>query len=411
MNKTPKNLRLHIGIFGRRNAGKSSLLNTITNQNISIVSNIPGTTTDPVEKAMELHLIGPVLFIDTAGIDDDQEPLGQLRIEKTQKILNRTDIALLVVDFNSWNDYEEKILIQFQEKKIPYIVILNKADQGTIDTALVQSLQERNIPYIAFSCVTKQGLPELQALLLQYTPSEYFEIKKLTADLVQANETAILVIPIDKEAPKGRLILPQVQTIRDILDIPANCVITTPEQLPQTLDNLKTLPKVVITDSQVFHEVALHTPNSIPLTSFSILFANYKGDLTTQSIATLALNKLKDGDKILIAEACTHHPIADDIGRVKIPKWIREKVNKELIFESTQGHDFPNNLQEYKLIVHCGACMLNRKATLNRIYQAQQQNVPITNYGLIIAALHGILERTLTPFPDVLQQYQFAKNT
>ena len=405
MNKTPKNMRLYIGIYGRRNAGKSSLLNTFTRQNVSLVSDYAGTTTDPVEKPMELLPLGPVLFIDTAGIDDEGD-LGQLRIQRTLQILDRTDIAILVVD-HSWSKFEDEIIKSFQLKKIPYIVVLNKIDVAPYTKDILEKVKD--IPYTDFSSITKTGIEKLRSLILSNAPAEYIESTPIIGDLIPEQSTVILVVPIDKEAPKGRLILPQVQTIRDLLDHNVKALVVKESELALALSELKNPPALVVTDSQAFDSVSKIVPVDIPLTSFSILFSRAKGDLTTQAIGTLALKKLQPKDRILIAEACSHHPIADDIGRVKIPRLLN-KYCGEVQIDICQGHDFPQNLTDYKLVIHCGSCMFNRRETLNRIMYCTQCNVPISNYGLTIAGLLGILERALAPFPEVLEAYNNAKS-
>lgn len=394
LNQTPLANRTHIAFFGIRNAGKSSIMNALTNQNIAVVSPIKGTTTDPVHKAMELLPLGPVNIIDTAGLDDIGE-LGKLRIEKTKQILNKTDIAILVIDATlDFTDFDKDILKLITDKNIPYIVAYNKVD-------LVPDFkpQNENIKqYVYISAKEKTGIEELKSKLVQVakTKQEKFILK----DIVNPKDTVVLVIPIDKAAPKGRLILPQQQVIRELLDIGATAIMTQDDNLENTLANLKTKPKLVITDSQAFGKVNKIVPQDIELTSFSILFSRYKGDLKRQVNAVKILDTIKDNDKILIAEGCTHHRQCDDIGTVKLPNWIKNytKANPEFIF--TSGTEFPDDLSKYKLIIHCGGCMLNQAEMQSRLKKAHEQNIPMSNYGTTIAYIHGILNRTLHVFSD-----------
>jgi [FeFe] hydrogenase H-cluster maturation GTPase HydF len=405
MIKTPRGMRIHIGIFGRRNVGKSSLLNAITRQHVAIVSDTAGTTTDPVEKPMELLPLGPVVFIDTAGIDDEGA-LGKLRVEKTRLVFDRTDIGVLVTEFSTWGTFEERMVEELRQRQIPAIVVFNKCDFGSPDPGLLDALAERKICGLSASAITGEGLAVLRQALLDSVPAELIDNPAIAGDLVGPGELAVLVIPIDKEAPKGRLILPQVQTIRDLLDSDAMCMMVKERELRRALDRLKSPPKLVITDSQAFLKVAADTPADVPMTSFSILFARFKGDLLSQVEGTLAIEGLKSGDKVLIAEACSHHPIAEDIGRVKIPRWLTQYVGGKLEIEHVQGHDFPADLSPYALVVHCGACMWNRREMLSRILHCRQAGVPITNYGLVIAYSLGIMERALRPFPAALEVYR-----
>jgi len=401
MQGTPKGLRLHIGIFGRRNVGKSSLLNAITSQDVSIVSGQAGTTTDPVEKPMELLPLGPVLFIDTAGVDDDGA-LGEARVERTHRVLDRTDLALLVTETGVWSRFEEDLLAEFLKRKIPALAVLSKCDLAPADDALLARLAERAIPVVQTAVPTGRGLPELRRALLDLAPADFVDARSILSDLVGPGETAILVVPIDKEAPKGRLILPQVQTIRDLLDHDALALVVKERELRRALENLKTPPRLVVTDSQAFLKVAGDTPPAVPMTSFSILFSRFQGDLLEQVRGTLAIDGLKGGDRVLVAESCTHHPIGEDIGRVKIPRWLTQHTGSALSFEYVRGHDFPQDLSPYALIIHCGSCMGNRREMLSRILHCRQQGVPITNYGLTIAYSLGIFERALAPFPGAL---------
>jgi [FeFe] hydrogenase H-cluster maturation GTPase HydF len=404
MSDTPKGLRLHIGFFGRRNVGKSSLLNAITAQQVSIVSSIAGTTTDPVEKPMELLPLGPVLFIDTAGIDESLG-LGALRVEKTRQVLERTEIAVLVAELGVWGEFEDGLLHDFITRQIPAVVVINKIDMAVPDDALANRLRATGLHVVLASAITGAGLGDLRAALIEMAPQEFIESTAIAGDLVGPGELAVLVVPIDKEAPKGRLILPQVQTIRGLLDADALCMVVKERELRAALDRLKTPPKLVITDSQAFLKVAADTPVDVPLTSFSILMARFKGDLAAQIEGALAIEKLRAGDRVLIAEACTHHPIGEDIGRVKIPRWLTQYTGVKLDFVTVQGRDFPADLAGYKLVIHCGACMWNRRQMLSRILQCQQAAVPITNYGLTIAYSLGIFARALEPFPEALLRY------
>lgn len=402
MEKTPKGIRLHIGIFGRRNVGKSSLLNALTQQEVSIVSESAGTTTDPVEKAMELLPIGPVLFIDTAGIDD-LGALGDLRKARTYQVFDRTDVALLVTQADIWEKYEDKIIQEFHKRKTPLLVVFNKIDLFSVNKKIKEKLNQKKIPHIETCALSPSwkvttGVKEAITKLL---PNDWLNPPPIIADLIEAGDTVILVIPIDKEAPKGRLILPQVQTLREILDRKAQALVVSEKELPRAIANLKKAPALVVTDSQAFGEVFASTPSDIPLTSFSILFARFKGDLSELAQGAEKIEELKSGDRILIAEACTHHPISDDIGRKKIPHWINEKIGGEIDFEVVTGHDFPPDLEKYRLIIHCGACMLNRKEMLSRILKAKEKGIPITNYGAAIAYLQGSLKRALRPFKRI----------
>jgi [FeFe] hydrogenase H-cluster maturation GTPase HydF len=403
--RAPKTFRLHIGIFGRRNAGKSSILNALTHQEVSIVSDVAGTTTDPVEKPMELLPLGPVLFIDTAGIDDVGD-LGQKRIDKTMAVFDRTDLGVIITNFTEWGAYEHQIMETFKNKEIPFIVVFNKIDNHSENLDISSQLDSVKIKYIATSALTGEGIPELRQLLLQSAPADFINRPSILGDLVGPGEAAVLVVPIDKEAPKGRLILPQVQSIRDLLDNDSFCIVVKERELREALSRFNKPPKLVVTDSQAFLKVAADTPTEIPMTSFSILFARFQGDLTEMVRGAMAIEKLKTGDKVLIAEACSHHPIGEDIGTVKIPRWLTQYVGGKLEIDSMRGHDFPPNISEYKIIIHCGACMWNRREMLSRIMKARQAGVPITNYGLTIAYSLGIFERALQPFPAALDLYK-----
>jgi len=401
---SPKGMRLHIGLFGRRNVGKSSLLNALTRQHVSIVSEQAGTTTDPVEKPMELLPLGPVLFIDTAGIDDEGA-LGDLRVEQTRRVFERTDMALIVTD-GVWSEYEEKIRIALAQTETPIIAVFNKIDQLPPDDNLLTGLLQKGLPCLRVSATTGAGIAALRDSLLDYAPDSFLEDPTILGDLVGAGEMAILVVPIDKEAPKGRLILPQVQSIRDLLDSDALTMIVKERELKLALESLKKKPKLVVTDSQAFLKVAADTPPDVLMTSFSILFSRFKGDLIAQTEGVRVINALKPGDRILIAEACSHKPICEDIGRVKIPRWLTQFVGGKLVFDVVQGRDFPDDLSPYKLVIHCGACMWNRKSMLSRLARCKAAGVPITNYGLAIAHSLGILDRALEPFPAALAAYR-----
>lgn len=400
MKNVPKGLRLHVSFFGRRNVGKSSLLNALTRQKVSIVSDIAGTTTDPVEKPMELLPIGPVMFIDTAGIDD-VGALGELRIQRTRQVFDRTDVGLLVADAGTWGPFEEGILAELAERKLPAAVVFNKADQTEPAAALLADLKARKVPTVLTAATNGRGILDLREVLIRLAPDDFLKTPALLGDLVPPGELVVMVIPIDKEAPKGRIILPQVQAIRDALDHDSFCLVVKDRDLRNALDRLKKPPALVVTDSQAFRKVAEDTPAEVPLTSFSILFARLKGDLAQFAQGALAIDRLKPGDRVLVAEACSHHPIEEDIGRVKIPLWLKEYIGGPLDFTTVQGHDFPADLTGYKLVVQCGACMTNRREVLTRMMRCRQAGVPITNYGLCIARSLGILERALSPFPDL----------
>jgi [FeFe] hydrogenase H-cluster maturation GTPase HydF len=403
--KASKSFRLHIGIFGRRNTGKSSILNALTNQDVSIVSEIAGTTTDPVEKPMELLPLGPVLFIDTAGIDDIGN-LGEKRVAKTMDVFNRTDLGVVVSNYNDWGSFELTIINELKDRAIPFIVVFNKADLYEENSTVTQNLKTEKINFVKTSVLKNDGIDKLRELLLQSAPPDFIERPAILSDLVEPGEAAILVVPIDKEAPKGRLILPQVQSIRDLLDNDSFAIVVKERELREAFLRFNKPPKLVVTDSQAFLKVAADTPPEIPITSFSILFARFQGDLNEMVMGATTIDKLKTGDKILIAEACSHHPIGEDIGTVKIPRWLTQYVGGKLQIDNMRGHDFPENISDYKLIIHCGACMWNRREMLNRILKAKQAGVPITNYGLTIAYSLGIFERALQPFPAALDIYK-----
>jgi [FeFe] hydrogenase H-cluster maturation GTPase HydF len=405
--EAPRGMRLHIGLFGRRNVGKSSLLNAITRQNVSIVSEFAGTTTDPVEKPMELLPLGPVLFIDTAGIDDVGD-LGELRAERTRWVFDRTDLGVLVTEPHVWGEFEELILANLLERSVPAIIVVNKVDTDGA-SGRPAGLGDRELPVVFTSAVRGTGILDLRQALLDNAPEHFIESPAILGDLVGPDELAVLVLPIDKEAPKGRLILPQVQSIRDLMDTDAMALMVKERELKSALARLTRPPKLVVTDSQAFLKVAADTPREIPMTSFSVLFARFKGDLTTQVQGALAIENLRPGDRILMAESCSHHPIADDIGRVKIPRWLTQYAGGKLEIDMVQGHDFPEDLSPYRLVVHCGACTTNRRAMLNRLLRCRQAGVPVTNYGLAIAYSLGIFERALEPFPAALEVVRNAQ--
>lgn len=400
MNQTPSANRTHIGIFGKRNAGKSSLINAITGQNYAIVSDVLGTTTDPVLKSMELLPLGPVVIIDTPGLDDEGT-LGALRIQKAYQILNKTDIAVLVIDASSGVTKEDsEILKRIHEKEIPCVIVVNKSD-------ICPNCNLEDLPLpdsdsaILVSSKTGEHIHELKELLAQQASQDTIQ-KSIVADLLNPLDFVVLVVPIDSAAPKGRLILPQQQTIRDILEAKASAIVVQETELAETLNSLGKKPKMVITDSQVFKKVSAVTPDDILLTSFSILFARYKGNLKILVNGASALDSLKNGDRILISEGCTHHRQCDDIGTVKLPNWIRNYTKKEIEFEFTSGTEFPLDLSSYKMIVHCGGCMLNEREMKYRLKCAEDAKIPITNYGTCIAYINGILNRSLEPVKDFL---------
>ena len=394
--------RVHIGFFGKRNAGKSSVMNAVTGQDLAVVSDVKGTTTDPVYKSMELLPLGPVVMMDTPGIDDEGE-LGNLRVKKSYQVLNKTDAAVLVIDGTEGVSSEDKALMErIRKKEIPFVVAINKielsdpAAEETVKTEL--ALKEDQVA--AVSAATGEGIFELKERIAAIAQTEESE-KYLVRDLLDPSDIAVLVVPIDSAAPKGRLILPQQQTIRDILEAGAISVVVKETELKDALKKLGTKPKMVITDSQAFSQVSADTPENILLTSFSILFARYKGNLEQAVAGVTALDGLEDGDTVLISEGCTHHRQCDDIGTVKIPRWIREYTGKEIKIETTSGTEFPDDLTKYKLIIHCGGCMLNEREMKYRLSCAADQGVPMTNYGIMIAYVKGILKRSVEVFPEI----------
>ena len=428
MNETPSADRVHIGFFGRRNAGKSSIVNKVTGQELAVVSDVKGTTTDPVSKAMELLPMGPVVIIDTPGIDDEGH-LGELRVRKAKQVLNRVDVAVLVVDATvGKTSVDEELIRIFKEKEIPYLVVYNKADllktkdgnqfssenklnqnthAGTVKENSVSQKQDHEIQNteqsIYASAATGQNIYELKERIASLAVTDELKLR-LVGDLLDPSDFAILVVPIDKAAPKGRLVLPQQQTIRDVLEAGAAAIVIKEDELSNTLETLGKKPKLVITDSQVFARVSKETPEDIWLTSFSILFARFKGNLKAAAAGAAAIDRLKDGDKILISEGCTHHRQCDDIGTVKLPRWIRNYTGKDLEFEYSSGREFPEDVTKYSLIVHCGGCMLNERELRYRQKCALDQEIPITNYGIAIAYMQGILKRCVEMFPDVRKE-------
>ena len=402
MNQTPSSERVHIGFFGRRNAGKSSVLNAVTGQDLAVVSDVKGTTTDPVQKSMELLPLGPVVVIDTPGIDDEGE-LGALRVKKSYQVLNKSDAAVLVVDASLGLCEEDFAFIEhIQKKQIPYAVAFNKSDLAPSASIAkdLQYLKEHQIDFVSVSTADLSGIDTLKEKIATLAKTEDTKLR-IVADLIHPSDFVVLVVPIDKAAPKGRLILPQQQTIRDILEADATAIVVKEYELRDTLAHLGKKPRLVITDSQVFAKVSADTPADIMLTSFSILFARYKGNLPALIKGVTALEQIEDGDKILVSEGCTHHRQCDDIGSVKLPRWIRQYTGKEPEFVFSSGTEFPADLSPYKMIVHCGGCMLNEREMKYRLACAKNQNIPMTNYGILIAYIQGILKRSVEPFPAV----------
>jgi [FeFe] hydrogenase H-cluster maturation GTPase HydF len=408
MQSAPRSLRLHIGIFGRRNVGKSSLLNAITRQQVSIVSEHAGTTTDPVEKPMELLPLGPVLFVDTAGIDDEGA-LGELRMQRTRAALDRVDLGIIVSGAGEWGPFEEGLVAELERRQVPVIAVVNKIDARPMEDGEQARLAVVCAEVVGVSATTGDGLASLREALLRLAPADFFDSRRLVADLVPPGEVAVLVVPIDKEAPKGRLILPQVMAIRDLLDGESLALVTQERELKHALAGLVRPPALVVTDSQAFLKVAADVPPAVPMTSFSILMARFQGSLDEQVRGTLGIEQLTGGARVLVAETCTHHPIGDDIGRVKIPRWLTQYVGAPLAFTHVQGRDFPVDVSPYRLVVHCGNCTGNRREMLARIHRCREAGVPITNYGLTIAYSLGIFERALMPFPSALEAFRAAR--
>ncbi|MBU0650353.1 [FeFe] hydrogenase H-cluster maturation GTPase HydF [bacterium] len=396
MYTTPVSNRLHIGIFGRRNVGKSSLINAVTGQRLAIVSEVAGTTTDPVGKSMEILPIGPCMIIDTAGLDDTGV-LGQERIEKTLNILRKTDVAIIVVDSeNGFGNFESHIINLIKEKSIPFFFVINKLDKANPDKIKIE-IEKLGFDSVCVSSKTKQGIEDLKFKIIEKAPKSWAPFP-LVRDIVKPKDTVVLVCPIDAAMPQGRLILPEVQVLRDVLDADAKAFVTKDTELFDVLNSLKKKPDLVITDSQAFGYVKNVVPCDVRLTSFSVVYARHKGELDAFIKGVNVINSLKDTDTVLVAEACTHHVQGEDIGRVKIPAWIREKTGKKINFEVCAGGDFPNDLKKYKLVISCGGCMINRKEMLYRIEKCRKENVPITNYGILIAYVFDMIDRVVAPF-------------
>jgi [FeFe] hydrogenase H-cluster maturation GTPase HydF len=404
MNLTPKSLRLHIALFGRTNVGKSSFLNLIAGQDVSIVSEQPGTTTDVVEKTMELLPIGPVVFIDTAGLGDTTV-LGEKRLEKTEKVFDRADVILLICEGDQFGEFEQKVSAQAEKNGTPIIRVQNKSDLSDVSGSSGICCNSTDL------ASREKVLSQLKARLLEVCPEEFIQPPPLVGDLVRPGGIAVLIVPIDLQAPKGRLILPQVSTIRDALDNDAAALVVKEREYTHMLNQLKMPPDLVVCDSQVVLKMVGDTPDAIPCTTFSILFARLKGDLPKFAAGAAAIDRLKDGDKVLIAESCSHHAAEDDIGRVKIPRWLRQYCGCDLQIDVYAGRDFPENLREYSLVVQCGGCMHNRREILSRIEKCESAGVPITNYGLCISQTQGVLKRVLSPFPAALDAYERALRT
>ncbi|MGQ9525089.1 MAG: [FeFe] hydrogenase H-cluster maturation GTPase HydF [Armatimonadota bacterium] len=406
LNETPRSERLHIALFGRRNSGKSSLINAMSNQKAAIVSDVPGTTTDPVFRAMEILPVGPVVLIDTAGLDDTGE-LGELRVKRTLEVLERTDLALIVIDAERGvGDEENRLADRLDEQRIRAVVALNKSDLRDISEEIGRWAEARGYPWISVSAATGAGVSELRELLARSAEAQAEQ--PIVGDLVHDGEIVVLVVPIDKAAPKGRLILPQVMTLRDALDHDAIALVVKERELAAALRTLDRQPKLVVTDSQAILKASADTPKECLFTTFSILMARHKGVLTEMAAGAAKLEVLQPGDRVLIAEACTHHRQPDDIGKVQIPRWLRQLVGGELEFSWCSGHDFPPDLESYDLVIHCGGCMINRREMASRLRRAQQAGVPMTNYGVVLAAVHGVLERALAPFPSALIAFHKA---
>jgi [FeFe] hydrogenase H-cluster maturation GTPase HydF len=401
MQTTPKSLRLQVGIFGRTNVGKSSILNLIANQDIAITSNVPGTTTDVVEKAFELLPLGPVTFLDTAGIDDISE-LSEQRIQRTFKILDRAEVIVLVVEPNIWTNFEKELVQNIQNRKIPFIILINKCDLEVCSDEFLKNLNSLTFRVIQLSGTDFDNRDKyvnaIKFSLMEISPKEFVQQLPILRDLIPPKGLCVLITPIDSEAPKGRIILPQVQALRDVLDGDAISIVVKEHEYPLIYSMLNKKPDLVVCDSQVVDLMVANTPDDVNCTTFSILFARVKGDLAEEAKGALAIDTLKSGDRILMAEACSHHSMEDDIGRVKIPRWLANYLKEDVIIDHVHGRDYPENLKDYKLIIHCGACMLTRNEKLVRIQKAKEAGVPITNYGLAISHIHGVLKRVLSPF-------------
>ena len=412
MISAPKSLRLQIGLFGRTNVGKSSFLNLVAGQDVAITSPVAGTTTDVVEKSMELLPVGPVVFLDTAGLDDDSQ-ISKLRIRKTLKIFDRADIILLVVEPNLWGEYEEDVIKEARKRGIPFLIIVNKIDILRPEDTFLTHIAKITDKYILCSsidlCKRDESVNKLKRYIIETGADALLPAPALIGDLIEDNSFVVLIVPIDLEAPKGRLILPQVQTIRDVLDNNCGVYVVKETEYAFALRNMKQYPGLVVCDSQVALKMVSETPDNVQCTTFSILFARYKGDLIEMSKGAAAIDRLKPNDKILIAESCSHHAIEDDIGRVKMPKWFREYLGFDLDIDVCSGRDFPDDIKKYKLIVQCGGCMQTRREILFRIHLAKCAGVAITNYGVCISMLQRVLERVLTPFPEALNAFYEEK--
>jgi [FeFe] hydrogenase H-cluster maturation GTPase HydF len=412
--KTPKALRLQIALFGRTNVGKSSFLNMIAGQDVSITSSISGTTTDVVEKSMELLPIGPVVFLDTAGLDDKTE-LGEKRIKKTEQVYKRADIITLLCETTRWGDVEEEVVAKAKETKTPLIIVVNKSDISPPNTEFINKIKNSSKNILVCCSNTSDDrekyINEYKVLVQKNCPADFLTPPPLVGDLLQSGGTAILIVPIDLQAPKGRLILPQVQTIRDALDNDASVIVVKEREYLHMLENLREKPNIVICDSQVVLKMVADTPPDIPCTTFSILFSRLKGDIVEMVKGAAYIDHLKSGSKVLMAEACSHHSLEDDIGRVKIPRWLRQYVGADLEIECYAGRDYPEDLSTFDLIVHCGSCVYNRAETLARIQQAKNAGVPITNYGIAISHIQGVLKRVITPFPEALTAFNEIANS
>lgn len=410
MEKAPKSMRLHIALFGRTNTGKSSFLNLIAGQDTAITSPVPGTTTDVVEKVMELLPVGPIVLLDTAGLDDTSE-LGSKRIQKTEQVFGRADVISIICEPGVWGEAESGILDKAISKNIPVIAVINKVDLNKPSAGFLEDIRLRGVKHIievsSIDPAKRESyLAAFKQALIENCPEDFITPPPLAGDLVRPGGTALLIVPIDLQAPKGRLILPQVQTIRDVLDNDASVIVVKEREYAHMLSMLKEKPDIVICDSQVVMKMVADTPPDIPCTTFSILFSRLKGDMIEMAKGAAAIKSLKPGAKILISEACSHHAAEDDIGRVKIPRWLRQYLGADLEIDVFSGRDFPVNLKDYSLVVHCGGCMLNRRETLSRIEQARQAGVPITNYGMCISYVQGVIKRVLSPFPAALDAFE-----
>lgn len=409
MKTTPKSLRLNIGLFGRTNVGKSSFLNLVAGQDVAITSPEPGTTTDVVEKVMELLPIGPVVFLDTAGLDDTSV-LASRRIEKTSQIFNRSDVVLLITEADQWTEFEERVCEEVRKRNTPLIIVVNKVDLKMPTEAFCELLRKKTEHVMCAASLSRDRRDEflnpLKKYLINVCPEDFIKPPPLLGDLIPRHGLVVLIIPIDFEAPKGRIILPQVQAIRDALDYDAAAMVVKESEYKMLLESLKRLPDLVVCDSQVVDRMVAETPTEVNCTTFSILLSRLKGDLPEMTKGLFAIDRLQPGDRVLIAESCSHHAVEDDIGRIKIPKWLKQYVGFDLQIDVCAGRDFPNRLESYKLIIQCGSCMLGRKETLSRIHRAKEAGVAITNYGLCISYVQGVLERALSPFPEVVALYQ-----